>query len=483
MKTGYKRCLFAEEFIFLFSFMRLIDQQLLFFLLLTITFIRASIANVSMVLMLFWLKRSLLSVGKNTKKRFIIIIPVLREQRIIRKTVNHFLNTDYPKDKLTLLIVTTEREFAQSKQDEVTSETTITVVDRLKKEANEAYGKEIVQSIHYPGVQGKMVDQLNYAFDHVLEFFPSDKKNLFVAIYNADSKPNKKTFAVVSEISSQNNGRVFQQSALFFDNWHQIGKSKSFFEAKYLQANAVLQSRWTLAHEMPRFFRQSYFLKRWRMRMFLSHCVGHGLFLRGDLLEETRKMPTGTLTEDLFFGYVLSLLGESIRPIPVIEMAETPSTFLDSLKQKYVWFFGPLDHFHYDRYFSLHYPDKASGFLRKWFVMQGIMPAFIWMIQGWIFLYLFLYPGISGQYHFLWLSLTVFLFHSPLSYGIMLANYSFLARACSKKDRIRWTEQLWCLLFAFPAVVIHGMPPLVSVYAKTKQYLIGKEPHKPKTER
>lgn len=463
--------------------MTLVDQQTLFFFLLSITLIRAVIANVSMVLVLSWLKKSLLLVGRNTEKHFVIVIPVLREQKVIRETIHHFLNADYPKDKLTLLIVTTEREFAESQQTEAVGETTMSVVERLKKEVNEMYGQELVRSIHYPDVQGKMVDQLNYAFDHILGLFLSDRKNLFVAVYNADSKPNQETFASVSKLSSQNGGRVFQQSAIFFDNWHQIEKSRGFFEAKYLQTNAILQSRWTLAHEMPRFFRQSYFLKRWGKRIFLSHCVGHGLFLRGDLIEEVRKMPTGTLTEDLFFGYVLSLLGEPIQPIPVMEMAETPSTFSEALKQKYVWFFGPLDHFYYDRYFSLHYPDEASGFLRKWFAIQGIAPALIWMLQGWVFLFLFLYPTISGQYHFLWFSLVVFLFHSPFSYGIILANYSFLARACSKQDKIGWAEQFWCLLFTFSTAVIHSMPPLVSVYAKTKQYLTGREPHKPKTER
>lgn len=463
--------------------MLLIDQQTLFFFLITITLIRASIANVSMLWVISWLKTSLLTIDKNTEKHFIIVIPVLREQKVIRETVNHFLNADYPKDKLTLLVVTTEREFVQSSQNETRSETTMVVVDRLKSEVNEKYGQEIIQSIHYSDAQGKMVDQLNYAFDYILEFFSFDRKNLFVAIYNADSKPNKQTFSAISKFSNQSNGRVFQQSALFFDNWHQIENSRGFFERKYLQANAVLQSRWTLAHEIPRFFRQSYFLKRWKRRMFLSHCVGHGLFLRGDLIKEIRKMPTGTVTEDLFFGYVLSLLSEPIQSVPVMEMAETPSAFSEALKQKYVWFFGPLDHFHYDRYFSLHYPSSANGLLRKWFAIQGIAPAFIWMLQGWVFLYLFLYPVISEQYHFLWFSLAVFLFYGPLSYGIVLANYSFLARACSKQDKIGYVEQFWCLLFILPTVVIHSMPPLISVCAKIKQYLTGREPYKPKTER
>jgi hypothetical protein len=392
------------------------------------------IANISLLLVLSWLKKYSLLIDGNVEKHFVVVIPVLREQKVIGGTIRHFLGADYPKDKLTLLIVTTEREFSEGKQRDDVGETTMKVVEKLKQEMKVLYGRDVVQSIHYPDAQGKMVDQLNYAFDFILKYFPAKRDELFVAVYNADSRPNQKTFSCISNLSKLNGGRVFQQSALFFDNWHKIEKERNFLEAKYLQANATLQSRWTLAHEMPRFFRQSYFLRRWGKRIFLSHCVGHGLFLRGDLIESVRKMPTGTVTEDLFFGYILSLLGEPIQPVPVMEMAESPSTLKEALKQKYVWFFGPLDHFHYARYFAAHYPNKANSFLRKWFSFQGVAPAFIWAVQGWIFLYLFLYPVMSGQWYLLWFSSGVFLLYGPLSYGIMLRDYSFLACMCSKRD-------------------------------------------------
>jgi len=451
----------------------------IFYFLLLVAFLRALVANISMGAILLWLRR-FASVEKNSEKHFFVVIPVLREQKVISETVHHFLRSDYPKDKLDILIVTTERELADDSVKAM-SETTLDVVEKLKKEAQDNFGREIVQSIHYPDPKGKMVDQLNFAFKHILGlgFTP---QTFFVAIYNADSRPHRETFSNVSALA-KNEGRVFQQSALFLDNWEAIGRDKPFFEAKYLQANAILQSRWTLAHEMPRFFRQSYFLKRWKRRVFLSHCVGHGLFLRGDLLEEVGSMPEGTLTEDLFFGFVLSLLGEPIQPVPVLEVAETPADFFEALKQKYVWFFGPFDHFHYSRYFSERYQGRASWLLRQWFVFQGVLPAFAWAFQGWIFLYLFVYPLISGNYGLLWLSFTVFLFHSPLSYVLMLWNSRFLFRMCSKAVDIHWQEKLWSIFFSFPAVVLHSLPPMASVYAKVRQELTGREPKKPKTER
>ena len=48
---------------------------------------------------------------------------------------------------------------------------------------------------------------------------------------------------------------------------------------------------------------------------------------------------------------------------------------------------------------------------------------------------------------------------------------------------IHWQEKLWSIFFSFPAVVLHSLPPMASVYAKVQQELTGREPKKSKTER
>jgi hypothetical protein len=193
-------------------------------------------------------------------------------------------------------------------------------------------------------------------------------------------------------------------------------------------------------------------------------------------------MPTGTVTEDLFFGYILSVLGESINPIPVLEMAEMPNSFNSALMQKYVWFFGPLDHFNYEKYFLKKY-SCASRLMLRWFTLQGIIPAFIWLIQGWVLLYLFVYPIVSGQYSLLWISLLAFVFYGHLSYWIILKNYSKLTENASKSDKISSYDILRILIFSLPAVFLHSIPPIYTVYSKIRFLLIGTEPNKPKTER
>lgn len=348
---------------------------IIYYILLVLVIFRTGIANASLVGVFLWMKRSRKNLCKREDHEFIVIIPVLREQKVIIKTLIHFLGLEYPLEKLTILLITTEKEYIENENNE---KTTIEIIEKFKNNVNRDLERNVVQSIHYPYSNGKMVDQINYAFSYIRKHFNSNRKDVFCVIYNADSKPEKETLHVVSGLASTDEQKkVFQQSAVYFDNYQDIRKNSNNFSAWYLHSNAALQTRWTFAHEIPRFFRQSFFINRFSKKYFLSHCVGHGLFLRGDILEEITEMPTGTMTEDLFFGYVLSLLGISINPIPILEIAETPTTFFGAMKQKYVWFFGPFDHINYEKHFKVHFHKKHNPMRSKWFTIQGLMPAVI----------------------------------------------------------------------------------------------------------
>lgn len=454
-----------------------------FFLFLLLTIFRALISNISLFFVLRWLKSFPDIPRADQDFHFVIVIPVLKEQKVIKETLQYFLGMKYPIEKFTLLVVSTGKETTEFTKDGITIPSTGMIVDTFTREINQQYGFEVVKRIHYPDKQGKMVDQVNYAFDHIRDTLKISSEKFFVCLYNADSRPSLETLSYVANLSKIENGRVYQQSALFFDNWEAIGNKSGFLEKKYLLANGVLHSRWTLVHEIPRLFRQSYALKYLNMRMFLSHCVGHGLFLRGDFLKEIKSMPVGTVTEDLFFGYVLSLLGEPIRPLPVMEIAEMPSTFWGALNQKYVWFFGPLDHFSYESYFTLRYPGIANTFLRKWFTLQGILPAFIWLFQGWILLYIFWYPIIRGSYELMILSISAYIFYAPFSYWLILKNYSQLSNLTPYHSNIRSDEIFWVVVFSPLVTILHSFPPIFSLYSKVRFSITGKEPVKSKTER
>lgn len=431
---------------------------------------------------LFWFKFSQkkFSGGQPDKsKEFIVIIPVLREQKVLTKTLDHFLAMDYDLGKITIILVSTEKEIKDSIQSHSKYPTTIDLIEMLKKEINQKYGRNIIIHLHYPSIVGKMAHQINYAFDNILQTYRSNFKNLFIAMYNADSRPDLNTFTVVSSLARNENLRVFQQSALFLDNFALIKSKDNFFVKEYLIANAILHSRWTLAHEIPRLLRQSFFINHFNKRIFLAHCVGHGLFLRGDFLQKIKTIPTITVTEDLFFGYILSSLGEPINPLPVFENAEAPSTFLTAMKQKYVWFFGPADHFSYEKFFRDRFPNSSNFLALKWFTFQGILPAVIWFFMGWLFLFVLLYPLVMHNYHLFFGSMLLWFFYGPLSYMVVL----FFSQKMNKLTHIKYQDYFLLVLFSFPAVFMHSLPPMFTLGAKIHSFFTKKEPFKPKTER
>lgn len=428
------------------------------------------------LLSLGWLRKARHLKG-STEKLFVIIIPVLREQQVLRSTVEWFLRLNYLTSKVNIVLVTTEKEFYEK---HVSHEKTDTI--QLASSLEREY-PGLIRHLHYPHIDGKMVDQVNYAFTKVLD--ESSRKNdddVFLALYNADSRPHLDTLQWVSSLAAVSDGRVFQQSSVFFDNFKSLSRGNGLLSTRLLQANAVLQTRWTLAHEIPRLLRQTFLLTRFKTRQFLTHCVGHGLFLRRDIVRELRGMPTGTMTEDLSFGFILSLLGEPIRPIPVLESAEMPNSIVGALRQKYVWFFGPMDHVAYARSFLKHYAERASRWLVGWFVIQGLLPALAWLVAGWILLYIITFPIFTGSisYYVLgWGNALFYLF----TFFLTTLNIGFLNRLSFRKESINFGEALGALLFIFPMILLHSLPPLVSVLAKVQFALTGRDPVKPKTER
>lgn len=444
----------------------------IFWAALIVIFERAVSDNIWLFITLRWLNKNGKSLHLGIHKscvNFILIIPVLREQKVLAKTIDHFEKFHYNLKKIKIIIVSTEKEFVGEIKK---GRSTIDLINKIKEKKNREHGFDLIEHLHYPKTDGKLVDQLNFAFRHILSR-KIDFKNTFIGIYNADSKPDLYTLDYISENSQEKNHDIFQQSALYFDNFKDLETGRSFIEEKILKANAVLQTRWTLAHELPRMKRQSFFINKYGSRFSLAHVVGHGLFLRMSLIEELKKIPDDTVNEDLFFGYILSLLKKPINPVPLLESAETPNGFLNSLKQKYVWFFGPLEYLDYRKYFLKSFPNRAKDrAAADWLSLQGLISAAAWFFSGWMMLYIIIYPLAVSDVRLFLLALGVFFIYGPLSYFIITVKY-----------RMKTTDRFWLPFMSFPVTVVHSLPPIFSVLAKLNQIITDQKPSKPKTER
>src|SRR3989338_4413296 len=144
---------------------------------------------------IWWLKHQRSIDSENTNKHFTVIIPVLREQSVLRETIEWFLGDDYPGDKLNILIVTTAQEVATP----TFGQTTIELAIALQEEYSPR-----VRHIHYPVTAGLKADQVNFALGMILEETTLRDSEFFVALYDADSRPHPQTFKCVSALSATN---------------------------------------------------------------------------------------------------------------------------------------------------------------------------------------------------------------------------------------------------------------------------------------
>jgi hypothetical protein len=229
-----------------------------------------------------------------------------------------------------------------------------------------------------------MVDQVNFAARAQLTRLAeegTDPQRVWVAVYNADSRPDPATLDSVARLAEAlpaSPPRIVQQSAVFTTNLHAFPPG---IRGSVLGGAALLQSRWTLAREIPRLRRQARQTRKGRVRWpHLAHCVGHGLFVRGDEFLTRGGLPAETMNEDLAFGYLACARGMPIDPLPLLEHGESPATLAGLVRQARQWFWSYAE---YPRFARL---AAARGLgdrrTRGWLVAQGLARGGLWLGQS-----------------------------------------------------------------------------------------------------
>lgn len=188
-----------------------------------------------------------------------------------------------------------------------------------------------------------MAHQLNYA----VERMPS---NGLYAVYNADSRPEPKTFSWIAQHSSTTKQLLFQQYGIYTKNYSYI-KARSL-----LIANMYWQCRWTIGFE---YYRAASAMRRKKwpapMRAF-NYCIGHGLFISADLIKQIRFSET-TTNEDAILGLEATLRHIPIQPVPYFDLSESPDRVSSIYHQKTNWYQGPFQASLYFRLLKTRYPD------------------------------------------------------------------------------------------------------------------------------
>ncbi len=410
--------------------------------------------------------------NKNPVK-FIILVPVLREQKIIDETFKFLSSLNYSLDKLKIIIITTQREILEIKNENYLS--TIDIVKIKIPILNEKLNKKVFFHIHYPYNQGVKSDQLNYALNKLLNENPKDfqNRNLYIGLYDADSKSDKNTLQILAADAIKNNfPLVYQQPTLYLKNFNSLPNT---LNGLFMKSFALWQTRYSLGYESPLFLNSSLNVNKVFCKM--QYCIGHGLFIRADFLKQIGLFPSPI--EDTRLGHILSFLKKEIRLLPSFETIDITDKVSRLIKQTGVWFIG-------ESYFikdlkianKIEKIDKMRSFL---LILYKFFRNFIWATEGLLFI-IFIVVGILLPKNFSFFILTggilIYIYLSALYLLIKHKQLTDLTRGLiefkpSKKD----------FLFSFLFLPLNGFLLFLGPDIGILRFMFLKSNKLPKTER
>lgn len=381
-------------------------------------------------------------VVSNEKNNFkvVIIIPCLYEQSIIIETIEYFIKLLKKYDNIELAIITTEKEEYEYKKNNIKQKTT----SELVLEYIEKNSSEKLKHFHYPNTDGMMADQLNYV---VKKYNTKLNNKLYFSVYNADSRPNINTIEKVIEIiKDKKYPPIIQQYSYAFLNLDKI--------SPLMQGFAVYQSNFEIKYGLI----NSIITKRF----LYTYVVGHGLYIRSDLLKELNGFDNHFWCEDIFLSSRLRNRNITIVPVLALENMETPKKMSILMKQNANWFRTSCQVF---KILKANYREENKITLSLFFwLFQRVCMNIIWLFLP-IFVSLsFLYSLYSHKF--------ILMLFSILSYLFMqFANYLGTITIIEKLEQTRIKNKILLIIFACISTFISNIGPLYSILNfKMKKY-------------
>lgn len=234
-------------------------------------------------------------------KRFLMIIPVYKEQERIESCIDSIEALDWPKDKLNVCICTTAKE-------PIDGNDTHTLCEKLISERQLKFTYSVIL---YPRSDGNMAEQVNYAFNKFHDEYD------IVCVYNADSVLDTRVLIQANAAFADEKVNCVQQRAIY-NNFN----NTNVFSVGYCVYQSVYEIK-------------TNFLKD--MRNVGENVVGRAVFLRKDKINGY-IYPTSFYCEDMALSFELVSRNEIITSIPSFEVNEPPLNLKDIINQQYVWF-------------------------------------------------------------------------------------------------------------------------------------------------
>ncbi|MFJ7734162.1 glycosyltransferase [Lysinibacillus sp. NPDC097231] len=421
------------------------------------------VLNINIIKSWKWSKASNTTLSKIKELKMLpniyILIPVLQEQDVICDTIDHILKMPYAGKK-EILIITTEREIHESKDWEGS---TPAIVKQCVN--NNLYLD--VKLLHYPNIKGGKSDQLNFGLDYLWHKKSIDRQNSYIALYDADSRPEINTFVRFSQFvnmyfkSRSTLPTAIQQPSLFMRNFNKV--------SLYPKLEALFATRWVLGHEIRTQLKSVIYKYSWNVPY--AYVVGHGMFIKADFLEKTNGFSVPY--DDIHMGQRLDFLGESIHPLPLFDICDIAPSMSEITKQSGRWFGNGLIWSEFLRTRKLGI--KMNSIRSITLLFKGLIDSFSWMhyLLHYISLILISYL-LPNKIIFVIATFTFVTLDSILGILIMLQYLKKFEIKINEELYLNKISKLLICIYAPFRGIIRGFGPILWLIQQLKYLLIGK---------
>ena len=304
------------------------------------------------------LSESLQLLCEDKKIRILLLIPVLREQNVIIKTLEHFRNLRTDNAEILVCVAGTSREKSQKPERISTGEVVAKWI-----ESNPALCKFRYTEINE--AQGDRASQLNFAVRKNENFSPD-----IIGVYDADSLPDSETLNEIAVRWSISRDTVFQQPVHFIEAANRMANAS---KNPVLVANALYQTTWTVIREYPIWYQHHNSINLFHRNDYL---IGHGEFIPYHIYT-IYDFPEDQVTDGIQLGYRLSMSGIDICPLKSFCSDDVPQSFGQLIEQHKRWF-GGCNRLIEAYKWCLQRFNKAS-FMQ---VIDGFYSQFSWAFAG-----------------------------------------------------------------------------------------------------
>lgn len=312
--------------------------------------------------------------GHELPRRFVVLLPMLRETSNIEAAVDHF-NAFAKIGNVQVVVITTERERAGNSI--ASGIDTIAMATRLASTGRCLH-------IHYPFEDGLKGDQLNYALLNLAnQIDDTQLRHTFGLVYDADSRPRPDTLqAFNAAIDRHPDANIFHQSSVF--QIRNESRPTGRFSTLLAGAGALRANRFVFAHELRRLLNR---VRRAPLaRHSYTHVTGHGLCARLSFLRQ-HPFPAKTPIEDMEFSFELCVRGEPMIPVRSLDNAEVPPDPKEEFRQLSRWYAGPGRYLSYfERYEhlspinALFLSVSAALISVEWLSCAFVPPFILWAL-------------------------------------------------------------------------------------------------------